>query len=126
MGYIKFNNQITNFELDNMLFIKVYDMYDFYGKLLTNQIELCDHTTILNEKNYIITPSTRIKDIFSLAKTNIFGKKILEFSQNEQIDSEQLNDFSANTQIKKFLNNYFDYEDNFDIDINKLISLCFE
>jgi hypothetical protein len=73
MGYIKAFEKTINVSIDNILFIKTYDLMDFYYNLQEKKIEIYDEINALNQhRSVIITSLTKTGDIFSLTKSNIF------------------------------------------------------
>ncbi|MDR0752815.1 MAG: hypothetical protein LBF02_01800 [Mycoplasmataceae bacterium] len=125
MGYIKAFEKTINVSIDNILFIKTYDLMDFYYNLQEKKIEIYDEINALNQhRSVIITSLTKTGDIFSLTKSNIFWKHFIgtnleKMSKlfNREIVEEILNNLEGNVDkiYKKC-----------DFDLSKIIGYIYE
>lgn len=125
MAYIKYYEKSMEINNDCVLFIKTDDMMMTYSDLLTEKLVIKDNTDVLNENRcLIISPITKIGDLFSLKKNNLFGKEIFE---NHQDIFKRLINQQVITECKEKLNEYINgVEENDDKDILKIIQIIYD
>jgi hypothetical protein len=78
MAHIKYHDKSLGFNLEDIKFIKVKDMFTFYQKLLSEEIKIYDETNFISKHNLCILPSTKISDLFNFSKINVLGKHLIE------------------------------------------------
>jgi hypothetical protein len=122
MAIIKYNNVNFSFDFELIKFFKVNDMFEFYRDYINGKCEIWEENNNFNNtKTIVITPCTKIKDIFSFNKTNSFGWDLLQWGQNNDIKIFNSTYLDA---IKEYISSKTSYVGiNEDVDFLKTISL---
>lgn len=125
MAYIKYYEKSIEINNDCILFIKTEDMMLSYSDILTGKLVIKDTIDVLNENRcLIISPITKIGDLFSLKKNNLFGKEIFE---NHQEIFKKLINQEVIEECKQKLQEYIsDVDENEDKDILKIIQIIYD
>lgn len=124
MAFIKYYEKNIEIQTDTILFIKTYDMMLFYSDLLTKKMVINDSVDILNEhRSLIISPLTKLGDLFSFKKNNILGKEI--FENHNELFRNLINADNIHNCKEKLSEYLSDINENDDIDILKLIQVVF-
>jgi outer membrane phospholipase A len=85
MATISQNNDLLNFDVSYVKYIKVNDMMEFYSHLLSGSITIKENSDNLLDIADIITPFSRTKDILNFKKTSLLGKYLMSMHDENEI-----------------------------------------